>query len=371
MSTTGTPVLGTRALNRALLHRQLLVRRSTLSAEQAVAHLVGMQAQAPNPPYLGLWTRLDGFGVEDLATLVTERKVVRVALMRSTIHLVTARDCRALRPLLAEMLARTVRGQFGKQVEGVDLDELAKIGTELTDSRPLTFAELGAELTGRWPGHDANALAQTVRNLVPLVQVPPRGLWGHSGQAAHTTVDTWLGRAPDPEATADEYVRRYLAAFGPASVKDMQKWSGLTRLQEAFTRLGGRLRRYRDERGTVLYDLAETELPDPDEDVPVRYLPEFDNILLSHADRERIMSERHRARVFTNNGIIRATVLVDGFVHGRWRLDRAKDRATLVVEPFASLDRRVTAELAEEGARLLAFAAADARSHDVRFEPVG
>jgi len=371
MSTAAGPVLSVKALNRALIHRQLLARRSALSPAQAVAHLAGLQAQAPNPPYIGLWTRLADFAVEDLAVLVRERKVVRIALMRSTIHLVTDDDCLALRPLLAEMLARTVKGQFGRQVAGLATDEIAKLGAELAEERTLTFAELGALMAERMPGHDANALAQTVRNLVPLVQVPPRGLWGHSGQAAHTTVESWLGRGLDPDASLDAYVRRYLAAFGPASVKDMQKWSGLTRLKEAFTRLGPALRTYRDETGTVLYDLAGTALPDPSEELPARYLPEFDNILLSHADRERIMAAEHRTRVFTNNGIIRATFLIDGFVRGLWRIDRAKDAATLVVEPFVPLARRDVAELTEEGERLLSFAASGTGRHDIRFETVG
>ncbi|AKN74857.1 hypothetical protein QR97_38755 [Streptomyces sp. PBH53] len=371
MSTAQGPVLSARALNRALIHRQLLAQRSTLSPAQAITHLVGLQAQAPNPPYIGLWTRLADFAVEDLAALVRERKAVRIALMRSTIHLVTDDDCLALRPLLAEMLARTVKGQFGRQVAGLDTDEIAKLGTELAEARTLTFAELGALMAERWAGYDANALAQTVRNLVPLVQVPPRGLWGHSGQAAHTTAERWLGRGLDTNASIDTYVRRYLAAFGPASVKDMQKWSGLTRLREAFTRLGPALRTYRDETGTVLYDLDGAQLPDPAEELPARYLPEFDNILLSHADRERIMAPEYRPRVFTSNGIIRATFLIDGFVRGLWRIDRVKEAATLVVQPFAPLARRDVAELTEEGERLLSFAASEAGRRDIRFEPVG
>jgi hypothetical protein len=365
-----TTTLGSRALNRALLERQLLTTRASLSAEEAVAHLVGMQAQAVNPPYLGLWTRLENFAIKDLSTLLEDRKVVRIALMRSTIHLVTAADCLALRPLLAESLARTVKGQFGRQVDGLDPEEIRELGTALTQEQPLTFSELGKRLLERWPDREPNALAQTVRNLVPLVQIPPRGLWGNTGQAAHTTVSRWLEREVDPDPSVDEYVLRYLDSFGPASVKDMQKWSGLTRLKEAFTRLGSQLRTYRGPDGSTLFDRAERTLPDADEEVPVRFLPEFDNILLSHAQRSHIISDDYRARVFTSNGIIRSTILVDGFVQGRWHIDRIKGDATLVVEPFTALDRKTTAALTEEGQELLRFAAAGAGQRQVRIEPV-
>jgi hypothetical protein len=363
--------LGVRALNRALLDRQLLTRRAGMSAEQAVEHLVGMQAQAVNPPYVGLWTRLARFDTEELSTLLLDRRAVRIALMRSTIHLVTARDCLALSPLMSEMLARAAKGQFGKQVEGLEAAEIIALGAKLVEERPLTFAELGRLMAERWPERDGFALAQSVRNLVPLAQVTPRGLWNNNSPAAHTTVTGWLGRPLEQNPSIDGYVLRYLAAFGPASVMDMQKWSGLTRLKEAFTRLGPRLRVYRDERGVQLFDLAETELPDRDAEVPVRFLPDFDNIVLSHANRDRIMAQEYRARIFTVNGIIRSTILVDGFVQGLWRIDRAKDLATLVVEPFAPLRKKTVAALAKEGEGLLRFAASDASRHDVRFEPAG
>ncbi|GAB2862470.1 winged helix DNA-binding domain-containing protein [Actinocorallia aurea] len=363
----GAPVLSTRALNRALLDRQLLRARADLSAEAALTHLVGLQSQAVDPPYVGLWTRLEGFSADDLSTLLLERRAVRIALMRSTLHLVTAADCLALRALLAEQLARTVKGQFGRQIEGIDPADLAAEGARLAQDTALTFADLGKLLAERWPEHEPNALAQTVRNLVPLVQIPPRGLWGRSGPAAHLTAGAWLGRDLDPEPSIDGYVLRYLAAFGPASVKDMQKWSGLTRLKTAFTRLGARLRRYRSESGEELYDLADLEPPGADVPVPVRFLPDFDNILLSHMDRTRIMADAHRARVFTSNGLIRATILVDGFVAGLWRVERSGSTATLVIEPFGPLDAASRAALAEEGARLLDFVAPEAPDHDLRF----
>lgn len=364
------PELSVRALNRALLDRQLLTRRSGMTPFEAIEYLVGMQAQAVNPPYVGLWTRLTEFETEHLAKLLDDRSVVRIALMRSTLHLVSARDCLNLSPLMSEMLARAVKGQFGPQVQGLDPAEIAALGIKLTEERPLTFAELGRLMAEQWPGRDPMSLAQNVRNLVPLIQVPPRGYYNNSTAAAHTTATSWLGRAVEQNPSIDEYVLRYLAAFGPASVMDMQKWSGLTKLKDAFARLAPKLRTYQDERGAVLYDLAELELPDPDTVAPVRYIPDFDNILLSHANRDRIMAEQHKPRVFTSNGIIRSTVLVDGFVQGRWWIDRAKDLATLVIEPFAKFNKKTVAALTKEGDQLLRFAASDAGRRDIRFEPL-
>ena len=232
-------VLSRDALNRALLDRQLLLRRAALPEGEAragrvietVEHLAGLQAQAPFPPYYGLWSRLEGFRPEDLAGLLLDRSVVRIALMRGTIHLVSARDCLLLRPLVQPVLDRAVT-VLGRQLEGVDREALATAGRDLLEQRPLTFSELGAQLAQRWPGCPVNALAQTVRAAVPLVQVPPRAVWGRAGQAAHTTAESWLGRPLDAGATLDQLVARYLAAFGPATVRDIQAWSGLTRLGE-------------------------------------------------------------------------------------------------------------------------------------------
>ena len=364
-------VLSTRVLNRTLLRRQLLLERVALDTEQAVEHLVAMQAQAPDPPYIGLWTRLKGFALQDLSNAMIQRRVVRIALHRNTIHLVTAADCLALRPILQPTMERALKTAFLPRMPGVDLDELSTRGRELVEQEPLTFSVLGKALAERWPEADPFALSQAVRQLVPLVQVPPRGVWGSSGQATHTSAEAWLGKPLATETTPDEMVLRYLAAFGPASVKDAQVWCGLTRLNEVTRRQAGRLRRYRDENGVELLDLADAELATGDEEVPVRLLPEFDNILLSHADRSRIMPDAYKSLVFTVNGLIKSTVLLDGFVVARWRIDRAKKdgkkEAVLLVEPFVKLAKTKQTKIAAEAARLLKFAAADADIHDVRF----
>lgn len=363
-----TDILTNRALNRALLERQMLLRRAAVSVEDALERLVGMQAQAPDPPYLGLWARLDGFRLEDLSWLIRERKAVRIALMRSTLFLVTARDALALRPVLDAALREWALGVHAKGLAGVDLDALAAAGRALAEEKPRTFHELGPLLGERWPDADPSALANLVRNLVPLVQVPPRGVWGEGGPAAHTTAEAWLGRPLDPAPSVDTMVLRYLAAFGPATARDVQHWCGLKRMGEVLDRLRPRLRTFRGEAGGELFDLPDAPRPDADTLAPVRLLPEFDNVLLSHADRARIITEERRKRVFTVNGIIRPTLLVDGMVRGMWKTERRRGAATLLISPFERLAAPDRAALEAEAMALLRFAEADAADYNVRFD---
>ncbi|MFF8828540.1 winged helix DNA-binding domain-containing protein [Streptomyces sp. NPDC015131] len=365
------PTLQRRALNRALIERQLLLRRHRMPAAAAVAHLVGMQAQAPDPPYTGLWSRLEGFRHEELAELLTSRAVVRTALLRATVHLVTAEDCLALRPLLQPALDRDLRGatRYARASAGLAPEELRRAGRAALAGGALTPGELGAALGARWADRDPAGLAYAVRNLLPLVQVPPRGVWGVGGRTRYATAESWLGRPPEPAPSPDALVTRCLRAYGPASVKDVQTWSGLTRLREVLERLRPGLRTFRDEEGAELFDVPDGPLPDGDTPVPVRFLPEFDNVLLSHADRARVLGDLPRSAVLTRNGVVRATVLVDGFVRAIWSVVRERTAATLCVEPFAPLSRAERDAVTEEGARLLAFAAAGADTFDVRVAP--
>lgn len=355
-----------RDLNRALLARQMLLERRDMPVLDAIEHLIGMQAQAPSPPHIGLWSRLAGFAFDAVGPLMTERRVLRMVLMRGTLHLVSARDARALRPLTQPLLDNYLRTRAA-DLAGIDLDAVTAHARALLEGEPRTDKELRELLAERWPDDDPALLGWAVRCRLPLVQVPPRGIWGASGVARHTTLDTWLDGHPPAETTLDEVVLRYLAAFGPASVQDVQQWSGLTRLGEVVERLRPELLEFRDEAGRALYDVPDAPRPGGDAPAPVRFVPDFDNLLLSHADRARIISEEHRKRVFTVNGIIRATFLVDGFVHGMWKIEKKRGEAVLRVDPFAPVPKRERAALEEEGLRLLAAGHPDAKSHAVEF----
>ncbi|GAA4999497.1 winged helix DNA-binding domain-containing protein [Actinopolymorpha pittospori] len=356
-----------RALNRALLERQLLTRRSDRTALAAVEQLAGMQAQAPQAPYVGLWSRLQNFHPDHLGALMTGREVVRMAMMRSTVHLITAADALSMRPLFQDFLARGLRATgWAPGVTDEDLAKVASVGREFLDERPRTNPQIRAHLAEYWPDHDPTFLTLAVRNLLPCVQVPPRGLWGASGQPTLTTTQAWLGRPEDPEPSPEWLVHRYLAAYGPATVQDMQAWSGLTRLGEVFGRLRPSLRTYSAEDGRELFDVPDGPLPDPDTPVPVRFLPEYDNCLRSHADRARVIPEDARAGLASKNDSPRPTFLVDGHVRGTWKLERSRTRAALVLTPFRSLSKRHAAELTSEAERLLEFVAPTTGDRDVR-----
>ena len=347
----------------------MLLRRHEVSAFGTIGHLVGLQAQAPDPPYVGLWTRLAGFLPETLSRMILDRQAVRVALMRNTLHLVTAEDCLKLRPLVQPIIGRNLYSGNPQRaaVEKIDAAELIAAGRALLEEQPLTAGELGGLLRERWPDQDPAALARAIRNLVPLVQVPPRGVWGESGPAAHTTVEAWLGRGMDPDLSPEEMVVRYLGAFGPASVKDAQTWSGLSRLRGVFEQLRPRLRTFSDQEGTELFDLPEAPRPDPEVPAPVRFVAAFDNLILSHADRSRVVAAEHRRAIASRNGMVPATFLVDGFVRGTWKVVRERGEATLEIGPFEHLPKQDREGLAEEGERLLGFVTDGADTFAIRF----
>ncbi|QFZ20033.1 winged helix DNA-binding domain-containing protein [Saccharothrix syringae] len=342
--------LTTRELNRTTLHRQLLLERADRPAADVIEHLVGMQAQEPLAPYYGLWSRTRGFRPDELVELLTGRHAVRATLHRATIHLVTAADHGRLEPLLRPFLHRRFASSpFRHAVAGVDLDEFTATAAGLLE-QPRTRPELGRELAARWPDRDTAALGQAATALAPTVQVPPRGLWGRGGRARWTTAAHWLP-ATAPAAPVEELVRRYLAAFGPASVRDLQTWSGATRLAPVVEAMD--LPRFTDPTGRVLHDLPDAPLVDPDVPAPPRFLPEFDNLLLGHHDRTRVISGEDYRRGIVVGG--RPTLLVDGFVHGTWRLTPGGLR----IRVLRPLDRTRRAEVEAEGAALLRFAGTD------------
>jgi hypothetical protein len=372
----GSEVLTTRALNRALLERQFLLQRSRLGVLDTVEHLLGLQAQNPRDPYIALWSRLEGFRPEELAGMMTARQVVRIGLMRSTIHLVSAADCRTFRPLFEPVMVRSMRGQFGKHLADVDPGELVAAGRELVESEPSTIGGIGKRLAERWPGRDHQALGNAVRAWVPLVQLPPRGVWGRSGRALHTTAESWLGGPMDPDPSIDAVVLRYLRAFGPATVNDIRQWCGLTRLREVVERLRPGLRIFADEKGRELFDLPDAPRPDPDTPAPVRFLPEYDNLMLSHADRSRVITEddgRVYSQLLTGGaGLGLAAITLDGFLLGTWRLTmnnrnnkNSKGSAVLTIWPFRRPLPADRSALEEEAARLLAFMAPGAPAAEI------
>ena len=364
-------VLSRRALNRALLARQMLLRPVKLSAASAIERLVGMQAQAPNLPYVGLWARLHGFRHEELSELVRSRLAVRTSLMRNTIHLVTTEDALRLKPLFQPLHERGFfRGSpWGRDLKSMNPDALLEAGREIMGERPRTIAELARLLAPRFPDRDAQSLAYGVRYLLPMVFATPRGIWQGGGPVSLTTVEAWLGRSTAPAISPDELVLRYLAAFGPASPADMRAWSGLA-MRPAFERVRPRLRVFRDEHGIELFDLPQAPRPAPETPAPVRFLPDYDNILLAHADRTRIMAAGQHLGLFSSNGIMKGSVLVDGFVRAGWIPARSTGATTLVLTPFEEPIRpQDQAPITTEGLRLLAFLA-PREKHRVEFGPV-
>jgi hypothetical protein len=362
--------LGDRALNRATLARQLLLERAPLDVTAAVGHLVGLQAQVPYDPYTALWSRLAGFAPETLGRALVDRALVRLPVMRSTIHLVTADDALLLRPLVQPVLdAELARHrEFAPALAGLDLGPVLDHARRLLAERPQTGPELRAALGERFAGRDPAALAHACRCKLALVQVPPRGVWGATSQVTLTTAEAWLGRPLVRQPSLDGLVLRYLAAFGPASAADIATWCGLAGMHRVVERLRTRLVPFRDERGRDLVDLEDAPRPDPDTPAPTRFLPEYDNVLLSHADRSRFRHDRG----WLAGGRGRGTVLSDGAVIGRWRVERGPaDGATLVVATRARLPKRVTASVEAEGRRLLRFLAPDDDRRDVRVEQDG
>lgn len=349
-------VLTRRQLNRATLARQLLLDRADRADSSVLAtveHLGGLQAQQPFSPYYQLWSRLHGFRPELLARLLLDRTVVRIAAQRGTIHLLSVPDALTLRPWVQPLYVADLRtnAEHAKPLAGVDVEAVAASARELVDAEPRTMAELGALLAPSWPSVGAAHLAHVARALLVLVQVPPRAVWGQSGQTRLTTAERWLGRplaAPSPEV----FVRRYLGAFGPASVADLQTWCGLTRLRAVVDELRPSLRVFRDEAGRELFDLPDAPRPDADVPAPVRFLPDFDNVLRSHADRTRVIDDVNRKRMNRRNGVVPHALLVDGEVAGWWRLEDA----VLTVTPYRPLTSAEVADVEAEGRELVAFA---------------
>jgi Winged helix DNA-binding domain len=357
-----------RDLNRATLARQMLLGRERVKPLRAIERLAGLQAQWAKPPHVGLWSRVLGFEREDLLGLLKRREVVRATMMRGTIHVVSAKDYVALRPALQPMLARTVLGVLRQRAKGIDLDEVVAIARTYLAEGPRTFEEVRDALAKVHPVADHRAMGFIARLTVPLVQVPvPGESWGFPTAPQFGLAEDWLGEEISGQDRPEELVLRYLAAFGPATAGDMQTWSGLQGVKETLEGLRPKLVVLRDERKRETFDLPKAPRPGPDAVAPPVFLPEFDNIVLAHADRRRLVADRHRKRVYLPGLRVAPTFLVDGFVAGTWGIERKKEAATIHVEPFEPLGKESQRELATEADGLVRFVEPDARTFEVRF----
>jgi hypothetical protein len=320
-----------------------------------------MQAQNPLDPYYGLAARLASFQLEELARLLVERQVVRGQLLRGTIHLATSDDWLGLRPILQPVLARTFGStQFAKDAAGVPIEDLLAFGRTLLEEEPRTRAELHPLLSQRWPKSVGPSLAQAVTYHLAVVQVTPRGVWGETGPARWTTTEAWLGHSPAQRGTVETLILRYLAAFGPASVPDMRVWSGLAGLREVVEKLRPRLKVFKAESGTELFDLPDAPRPDPDTPAPPRLLPEYDNLLLSYQDRSRFFLDDVVPPGWAGN------VMVDGFYAGHWRPPHRQRGKTRLAVSVRELPRQQLVDLNFEVQAMLKLVAPDSGDDDIR-----
>lgn len=353
-------------LNRTFLTRQMLLKRQNITTIEATERLVGLQAQIPNPPYIGLWTRLENFQRETLTQLMEERKIVRAALLRSTLHLMTAEDHHRFQPVLQTALTRALNAFFGRKAKALDVDMLVTAAKPFLEEAPRTTGELKKFLLEIAPQQDGDAMAYAIRNNLPLVQVPPGGAWGTGSRASYTTAEQWLGPMTITQDLRTMFFR-YLTAFGPAGVMDFQAWSGMTRLKTPIEKLRAELVVYQSEDGKELFDLPDMPIIDADTPTPVRFIPEYDNLLVSHQDRRRIIADEDRPKVFLSAARVLATVLVHGFVAGTWKTERTKDSATLIISPFKPFSDEVRQGIVDEGEQLIRFIEDDADDYVITF----
>ena len=353
---TAERVLTRRELNRALLQRQLLLERHRLTAVKAVERLGGLQAQSTPSPYLSLWTRLEGFERDELIRALTGRRLVKALLQRGTLHVVTPRDFWAIATARRELGGVLWPPAYEALVPKSTLGKLAQLAVAALGSGERTFKEMRALLEPYAKGPATPTfLWRRVQGHAYVVHVPPSGIWGYGGQGVYAAAERRLRGGPPPPLEAfDRLVRSYLAAYGPATKQDVSQWAGVPRLTPIAESLGRlSLRTFRDERGRLLYDLRRAPLPDAETPAPPRLVPRFDNLVLSHDDRSRILGDFPPSRIVTKNGIVHATILVDGFVAGTWQLEGGR----VVLEPFGKLDAAVKRELKQEAERLESFVA--------------
>jgi Winged helix DNA-binding domain len=361
--------LSPRALNRATLARQLLLRREKVKPAAAIQRLLCLQAQIARPPFVALWARLAPFTRADLLKPIDKRQLVRATMMRATIHLMAAADYLAFRPVIQPALSSGAERIFKDAIATYDVDKLVAAARVCFDAKPCNFTELRAQLLEQFPKLNERAMGYLVRMHLPLVLIPQAGTeWGYASQADFMVAESWLDAPVKTDTAAHALALRYLAAFGPASVQDFQGWTGLGGMKAVFDDLRPQLRTFRDARGRELFDLPNAPRPSADEEAPVRFLPEFDHVILGYAERTRIIADAHRPALQTKNLIVPAIFLVDGFIAGLWSVETKKGIARLLVKPLMTLGKPVRTALTDEGGALLRFLESEATSHVVDVE---
>jgi hypothetical protein len=349
------------------LARQQLLRRAKIKVPAAMECLCGLQAQRAWSPHAALWSRIEGFEREKLTKPLHRRQIVRATLMRATLHLVSAGDYFAWRKALAPVMEAALAALPKDRLRGLDAAAVTEFARGVFGECPRTFGDLRERLREVFPGGDDRVMGYAVRLLVPLVVVPDDSDWALAADGEFALAEDWLGKGRAAGGSVEALVPRYLAAFGPATAADMQRWSGLKGLKPVFEALRPPLAVFLDERKRELFDLPEAPRPPEDTAAPVRFLPEFDNVLLGCDDRARIVAEEHRPRLVTKNLLVPATFLVDGFVAGTWRVDRTKKAATFTVSPFAKLSRGTKDELGAEAEKLARFLEPEAGTVAIEF----
>lgn len=353
-----------RELNRATLARQMLLAREKRPLVKAIEHVCGLQAQLPRPPFTGLWSRLETFSRADLASAVHKRTVVRATSMRGTIHLMTAADFLKFRGCLQPSFDWGMRAILKERAAALDMSALLRVAG-VYFAKPHNFEDARAHFVSKFPGGDERAMGYVVRLGVPLVQVPTADRWAYPAQADFVSAETWLGRPVAASSQVEPLVRRYLAAYGPATVKDAQAWTGLSNLEAVFAGLGNDLVTVPDPRGKPLFDLSDAPRPDGDTPAPVRFLPEWDSAIVTRAD-ERVVAKTDRPRVFLPGLRVAALVLVDGFAAATWKVSATARKATLEIESFKTWPAAIRRDVAAEGEALLRFAEPEAKASDLK-----
>ncbi|MGO2050260.1 MAG: winged helix DNA-binding domain-containing protein [Microbacterium sp.] len=359
--------LGAGELSYLTMHRQHLLAPAPLSPIELTQHLVGLQAQNPWSWYAGFFRRIDGVHPEAVSSHLEDRSLVRMSAMRATIHLMTPEDAATLRSHTQIVHQRTMKSSFGRDLKDVSVDDVTVRAQALLEERPYTLKELGVALGRKWPETRPSSLAMVARFMLPLVQVPPRGQWGQSGPVAYTTLDTWVGQRIEPRHSIEEVILRYLVAFGPATIMDFQIWSGLTKCKPHFENLEEGIVQLQSDRGQTLYDLNAIERPTPQtgEALPVRFLYDYDNLLLAYKDRSRFITPAYSEMQRMLDGTTLQAILVNGKTVGMWAHKKGRQSSLLEARLCEHLSRNDLDAVENEAHELVKWLEPDINS-DVR-----